>query len=181
MREIANTLFDERLNNTTQPFFPSAARDLFFALMLHFIRMGDKAENMRNNAFLRSCMDKASPEAFRALLMKYPDMRSLSAYIGDKNSDQTLGVMAELQQVTRDIFVGNFMKEGCLSMRKLIRDSSRKIIFIEYDLGLGETLTPVYKLLIDLAIKEVISRNTVNANKKGTYILSLMSSVCFLN
>ncbi|MCR5230502.1 MAG: type IV secretion system DNA-binding domain-containing protein [Solobacterium sp.] len=166
IREIANVLFDERLNRTSQPFFPSAARDLFYALILHYIRLGDAAAKYRNNEFLRYSLDQCTSDAFLLLLQRHPDLRALSSYIQDSRSEQTLGVMSELQQITRDILVGNFKKKGSLSMRHLIRESSRKVIFIEYDLGLGETLTPVYKLLIDLAIKEVLSRNTAESSQK---------------
>ena len=31
------------------------------------------------------------------------------------------------------------------------------MIFVEYDLSVGETLTPVYTLLFDLAIKEALA------------------------
>ena len=38
------------------------------------------------------------------------------------------------------------------------------MIFIEYDLSIGETLTPVYSLLFDLAIKEALSRKKTEGN-----------------
>ena len=44
-------------------------------------------------------------------------------------------------------------------MRKSIRGKGNLKIFIEYDLTVGETLTPMYRLLIDLALKEALGRS----------------------
>ena len=66
--------------------------------------------------------------------------------------------------MVREIFVGNFAKNGTLSMRRLIREKGAKVIFIEYDLGIGGMLTPIYKLLMDLAIKEALCRKTNEGN-----------------
>ena len=60
--------------------------------------------------------------------------------------------------MAREIFLGNFKKKGTLSMRELVRSKGGKIIFIEYDLGIGNMLSPIYSLLFDLAIKEALCR-----------------------
>ena len=39
-----------------------------------------------------------------------------------------------------------------------------KVIFVEYDLGIGGMLTPIYKLLMDLAIKEALCRKSNEGN-----------------
>ena len=64
----------------------------------------------------------------------------------------------------REIFVGNFRKNGTLSMRQLVRNKGGRVIFVEYDLGIGAMLTPVYRLLIDLAIKEALCRTSNEGN-----------------
>ena len=88
----------------------------------------------------------------------------MESYISDPKSGQTLGVLAELQQMVREIFIGNFAKNGTLSVRRLIREKGARVIFIEYDLGIGGMLTPVYKLLMDLAIKEALCRRSNEGN-----------------
>ena len=45
-----------------------------------------------------------------------------------------------------------------ISMRGAVRGKGGKAIFVEYDLAVGETLTPMYRLLIDQALKEALSR-----------------------
>jgi type IV secretory pathway TraG/TraD family ATPase VirD4 len=40
-----------------------------------------------------------------------------------------------------------------------VREKGGRVIFLEYDLAIGETLTPIYRLLTDQALKEALSRN----------------------
>lgn len=161
--EIANSLFYEKIHSSSQPFFPNAAKDLFAALLLHIVR-SEKFVSVRNNQDLRQIFDSASVSSMKKILDLYPDLRAMKSYIQDENSGQTLGIMAELQQVIREIFIGNFKKKGNLSVRKLIRRKGAKVIFIEYDLGIGNMLTPIYKILIDFAIKEALCRTSNEGN-----------------
>jgi len=165
--EISKTLFSDRLQNSSQPFFPNAAMDLFSAVLLHMLRTESMAD-VRDNMNLRSIFNSFSVPAMKKILMKYPDLKAMISYIDDEKSGQTLGVVAELQQLVREIFVGNFKKKGSLAMRRLIREKGGRAIFVEYDLGLGNMLTPVYKLLIDLAIKEALCRS---ANEGNVYFM----------
>lgn len=161
--EIAKGLFAEKLEHTTQPFFPNAAKDLFAALMLHLVR-NDKFADKRNNKSLRSYLNSITPHIMVDILNQHSDLKAMQSYIYDEKSGQTLGVMAELQQMMREIFIGNFQKKGGLSMRKLVRRKGGRVIFVEYDLGIGGMLMPIYRLLIDLAIKEALCRTSNEGN-----------------
>lgn len=158
--EIARALFYERSERSSQPFFPNAARDLFTGLMLHFCR----SEEHNSNAKLRTFLDRSPSAEIRSILQKHDDLKAMVSYIADDRSPQTQGVISELQQLIREIFVGNFRKEGSLSMRNAVRNKGGRIIFVEYDLGIGGTLTPIYRLLLDMAIKEALSRKKSEGN-----------------
>ena len=114
--EIAKGLFAEKLEHTTQPFFPNAAKDLFAALMLHLVR-NDKFADKRNNKSLRSYLNSITPHIMVDILNQHSDLKAMQSYIYDEKSGQTLGVMAELQQMMREIFIGNFQKKGRLKSR----------------------------------------------------------------
>lgn len=157
--EIAKNFFSEKLEHTTQPFFPNAAKDLFSALLLHMVRSEQFAAS-RNNQSLRALFDTFSVPAMKRILQSHQDLKAMTSYIEDEKSGQTLGVVAELQQMVREIFVGKFRKKGTLSMRQLVRRKGGRVIFVEYDLGIGAMLTPVYRLLIDLAVKEALCRTS---------------------
>lgn len=154
--EISNTLFAEACEKSNQPFFPNAARDLFTASVWHFIKTKPALE--QTNRSLSDFLFDSSPAVFRDMLMQHPRFRAIISYIQNDNSAQTQGVLSELQQVVRQIFVGNFNKHGTLSLRNLTREKGGRFVFIEYDLSLGSMLTPVYSLMYDLAIKEALCR-----------------------
>lgn len=161
--EIAKTLFADKLTNTTQPFFPNAAKDIFSAVLLHILR-SEGSDSFRNNRALREVFDSFTVDDMKGILKSHPDLKAMTAYIEDESSGQTMGVLAELQQMIREVFIGNFRKSGTLSMRDIVRKKGGRVVFIEYDLGIGEMLTPIYRLLIDLAIKEALCRKQDEGN-----------------
>lgn len=160
--EIAKTLFQERTERTNQPFFPNAAKDLFCGVLTHFVRSHDV--DSLDNALLRSFFDQSSASELRAILQSHVDMKAMASYIADDRSPQTQGVLSELQQMVREILIGNFRKSGAISVRDVIRSKGGRCIFIEYDLGIGNLLTPIYRLLFDLAIKESLCRDKSEGN-----------------
>ena len=167
--EITRSLFFERSKQSNQPFFPNAARDLFAAVMLHFYRLHKRTPlaSAPDNKLLKEFFDSATPDKFREILnlSENSDLRALISYIGTTgSSDQSLGVLSELQQMVREIFIGNFKKSGSLSARQLVRNKNAKFVFIEYDISVGNVLTPIYRLILDFAIKEALSRTRSDGN-----------------
>jgi len=160
--EIARTLFYEKAERSNNPFFPNAACDLFTAILLHFVRSGN--HSAMNNASLRSFLNQMKPSELRSLLESHTDLRAMVSYIGDDRSPQTLGVISELQQMARTVLEGNFCRAGNLSVREAIRAKGGRAIFVEYDLGVGNMLTPIYRLLLDLTIKEALCREKSEGN-----------------
>lgn len=153
--EIAKSLFHQKLEKTNQPFFPNAAKDLFAAILTHFTR---NPQLRADNESLREFLDSSPTAQIREMLQQHEDLKSMVSYIFDDRSPQTQGVISELQQLSREIFLGNFKKQGTLSMRNIVRRKGGKFVFIEYDLGIGNMLSPIYSLLFDLAIKEALCR-----------------------
>ncbi len=73
-------------------------------------------------------------------------------------------MMSEVYSVTRDIFTGVFSDVGDFSMRKFIRGKGGHTAFLEYDLAIGDVLSPIYTLLFDLALKEALGRTATQGN-----------------
>lgn len=167
--EIAWSLFQEAIEkNSNQPFFPKAARDLFAAILIHFLRIGgdDRAFKIKyyNNQALKRYLDIATPDKINAILKAEADLAAVKYYLGEKDNNQGLGVFAELQQTIRNIFIGSFAGNGNFSIRDFVRKKGGKTLFIEYDLTSGSVLTPIYRLLIDLALKEALGRSRGHGN-----------------
>jgi len=160
--EISKTLFHEKIEKTNQPFFPNAAKDLLGAVLTHFTR--NKGNLSGDNKSLREFLDSSPTAQLRAMLELHNDMKAMVSYIADDRSPQTQGVMSELQQLSREIFIGNFKKKGTMSMRDLVRSKGGKFIFVEYDIAIGSMLSPIYSLLFDMAIKEALSRKKSEGN-----------------
>lgn len=167
-REIAKALFSDR-KSASQPFFANAAADIFSKTLIHFLRTQKRFDekgnnrNVLNNYELIKFLQQASVQHFIKMCKKYPDFKGTLSYFGDGSSNQALGVFGELNSMLNDYFIGVFAKKAPegreFSMRNSIRGKGNQKIFIEYDLTVGETLTPMYRLLIDLALKEALGRS----------------------
>jgi Type IV secretion-system coupling protein DNA-binding domain len=100
-----------------------------------------------------------SVEEIIALLSKHEHLAGVSKYIESPDSGQSRGVMAEIRSVAKDMLFGSFASpKGDFSIREFVRAKQGRTLFIEYDPSYGKLLTPVYRLLFDLAIKESLGR-----------------------
>ncbi len=170
-RELAAALFADR-GSSTQPFFVNAARDIFAQTVIYFIRRAiDNPEQRKqylNNKKLIAFLMNAGSEQYRKIFTYYKDMQGMLSYIGDGTSNQALGVFGELKNMLSELFIGVFNdsdERGKFSIRSAVREKGGKAIFIEYDLMAGETMTPIYRMLVDLVLKEALGRrDTLDAN-----------------
>lgn len=166
--EITYSLFKEAIERTSQQFFPNAARDILTAILIAHIRLGKDSIDFRkkflNNKALRYFLDSISVKKIKEFLSTFSDLSSVLIYLGDGMNDQALGVLAELQNISRQIFIGAFAEDGRFSSREFVRNKGGKTLFLEYDLSIGDTLEPIYRLLFDLSLKEAMGRNKSSGN-----------------
>lgn len=174
-REIAAALFEGR-GSTSQPFFSNAARDIFAKTIIYFIRRAkedpeNRGKLLNNKNLVDFCLNKLENK-FSTIFNYYHDMKGVLSYVGDGSSNQALGVFAELHSMLNDLFLGVFNEDdskGRFSIREAVRGKKGKSIFIEYDIKTGETLTPIYRLLVDLALKEALGRS--DKEKGNVYLI----------
>ena len=166
-QEICKSFFHERTQNTTNAFFPNAARDLLAAIIISFIRAGIADETRKRKYFynneLKMFLDLSDRQMLINFLKTRPDTAAIISYIAN-DSPQSQGVISEMYSIVREILVGVFAERGAFSMREFVRKKGNKTLFIEYDLSIGSTLTPVYRLMFDLALKEALGRNKAQGN-----------------
>ena len=171
---FSNLLFSEIILQSKDPFFPSAARDLFSAYILRMI--AKKLTNPSiygdtlNNKVMKEQFEKFSLEEFKKFLTEGKDKIVLN-YLGDTGSQQGLGVMAELIRIIRQLFISSFCEKGEFSIRSAINERDKKTIFIEYDLAYGSILTPIYRVLFDLAFKEALKRSSVGVKGNVYFVI----------
>jgi len=165
--EIANALFADKLKDAKDSFFPTAAKDIVSAILFHFAKIKGRrpVDNSTFSAFFKTASAGEDLKTkINSVLDMYYNYTAMKSYIPEHAKGQAEGVIAEIQQVIRQVFVGNFAKAGTLSLRQLIRAKGGKRIFIEYDIGIGSMLAPIYSLMFDLAIKEALSRAKSDGN-----------------
>jgi type IV secretory pathway TraG/TraD family ATPase VirD4 len=160
-QEICKSLFAEHAEkNSSNPFFPNAARDLLSSIITAMVRDGINFSNLD----LKDTIDSTPIGDIRTMLEGHRDLASVAEYISAKAGAQAQGVLSEMYAVTRDILTGVFAGVGNFSMRKFIRTKGGKTVFLEYDLAIGDVLSPIYTLLFDLALKEALGRTATQGN-----------------
>jgi len=164
IQELSWTIFREAIEKSKDPFFPSAARDLFASIIYCIMKTGEVDDAYKRESFYNDELKKAFSESdildIKALLESFPEQSSVLSYIGDGTSGQALGVYAELQNTIRKILIGSFAEKGDFSVRNFVRQRQGRTLFIEYDMAIGNMLAPVYSLFFDLALKEVLGRDS---------------------
>lgn len=159
--EISKALF-KGMESDSQPFFNLAADDIFSKILQTFARdaKGTRDFSKLNNESLVDYISSVSNQDLLNRLSKYRDFNYLHSYVGNGQSNQALGVYGYLMSMKNKNFISNLryrMPSGDFSIRRLIREKGRKIIFLEYDINYSEILSNVYSLFFDLAIKEALS------------------------
>ncbi len=171
IRELSNMLFSMRIEKSSQPFFPNAAKDVFAGILIFLIR---KLEISKlDNESIIDFLNYYSGSYFCRFFAQYDDLKWLNEYLTTEEifeektvtlSEQGLGVISELRMVCNEILFGNFNKIGDFSIRNFVREKGGKSVFIEYDVASAKILTPIYKTMYDLAIKESLA----NSNHDGS-------------
>lgn len=167
-KEMASQLFADR-QSPSQPFFHMAAADLTAKAMISFLRQASTSWNAPAlcNRELVQFLRGADARTYHDMTQLWEDFRSAQLYFGDpsqKLTGQALGVFGTINAMVSDLMVGIFGDgdggERDFSMRDLVRRRGGTVVFVEYDLALGDVLGPVYRILFDMALKEALSQDS---------------------
>ncbi len=151
--ELTSSLLDVREDDHNR-IWTAMAQDLLGALIVAYVRSG----RPYTNADVRAMADKLTIEQMRQIIGKHPDLRGTLQYIAKDSSNTTISVLIFLQQAIRQVFSGAFKRRGQLSVRHFVRAKGGRALFLEFDVARGATLTPVYRTLLDIALKESLGR-----------------------
>lgn len=159
--EISSVIFSEQIDSSNQPFFPQAARDIFSALIkaMTFLGISDTDYRVKylNNAALAKYLRTTSAQQIIEFLGSFPELKGVLKYVGNGTSEQALGVFAELQAATGKMFVKCFGEDGRFSVRKAVKQKGARTLFVEYDPSCGLSIQPMYRIIVDLFLKEALS------------------------
>lgn len=171
--ELSNDFIDVRtgeisrglikgLESETQPFFHTAAADIAAKLLSASVKDAISSKDilqLSNKAF-SEMLSRSDNKELLALTGKYPNYKYLKSYVGDGRSNQALGVYGYLMGMKERNFVGAFNQADPghgFGIRELVRKRGGTIVFLEYSVEYSETLSSIYSLMFDLAIKEALS------------------------
>ena len=108
-----------------------------------------------SNADLRTQLEGSHKQLWD-LITAHPDLAGSARYLaGEGNTPDA--VRAFLQQAVNSAFSSAFRRPGNFSVRDFVRAKGGRALFIEYDIAIGSRLLPVYRVLMDMAIKEALS------------------------
>lgn len=167
IHEIASTVFGEALEQEQQNmFFAVAARDTFAALVETMSRSGRNY----SNADLRTQLELPADDLLELLdIENNPDLAGVARYLeGDRRPED---ILAFLQQTLNKSFSGVFRLPGAFSVRNFIRRKGGQALFIEYDIASANRLLPVYRVLIDMAIKEALGLGRAKSSGSVFFVL----------
>jgi type IV secretory pathway TraG/TraD family ATPase VirD4 len=162
--EIASTVFSEEISQASDNyFFAAAARDVFAAVTECL-----SYEGTCSNKDLRENLEKPLDEILE-MLLEHPDLAGTARYLeGDRTPES---VLAFLQQTLNKSFSGVFRTAGDFSVRQFVRAKRARALFIEYDIARGSRLSPIYRILMDLAIKEALGLGRQRAQGSVFFVL----------
>lgn len=159
--EIAEVIFSQAISTSSQPFFPSCARDVFSAVLKAMCLLGAQDSSFRsrylNNRALGEYLTMLDAQRLAAFINQFPSLCGVLKYVGSGQSDQALGIFAELQAVTGRLFVRCFGEDGRFCIRRMQRKREGRTLFIQYDPAYGQALLPMYRIAVDLFLKEALS------------------------
>lgn len=164
--EVASTIFSEDLERASQNyFFAAGARDIFGATIEAMTRGG----NSHTNADLRTQLEVTNLDLWN-FLKEHPDLAGSARYLnGSGNTPDS--IRAFLQQTVNNSFSGAFRMPGDFSVRAFVRNRGARALFIEYDIAVGSRLLPIYRVLMDMAIKEALGMGRSGA--KGNVFFAM--------
>lgn len=149
--EIASTIFGEGLSRAGENlFFAAAACDIFAAV----VEAMSRDEEAHSNADLRERLE-GSGEDLLDLILRHRDLAGTARYLEAETGREA--ALAFLQQTLNKTFSGAFRLAGDFSVRDFVRKKTGRALFIEYDIAMGSRLLPIYRVLMDMAIKEALA------------------------
>jgi len=160
--EIASTVFSKSQEEAGEnSFFATAACDIFAAVIEVMARDGGRPDN----AGLRACLEQDSDELLD-LIQEHSDLAGTARYLQGERTPEA--ILAFLQQTLNSSFTGAFrLPDGTFSVRDFVRGKAGRALFIEYDIAVGSRLLPIYRVLMDIAIKEALSLGRELAGQPG--------------
>lgn len=161
--EISKELFDEKISKAKDPFFINAAMQIFAGLLFNFINETNDIKALNNKFLSDFFTQECNVKQICDWLACSKKTENLINYIYGDN-EQSQGVISELVSYMNEIFIGNFRKAGGISIRQAVHSRGNKVIFVKYDIASAKSIVPIYRFLIDMALKQSLIQSSQKGN-----------------
>ena len=161
--EVARAIFAD---TDKSEYFDVAGRQVFAAVLKHLKAKFDRAGETPSNADLVEFFQKRGRSDVYEELQETPKFTGAASHLDPESSKQASGVYAAVQRQINDTFLGDFADEGDFSIRKYMDDPQGKALVLDYPYREGESTTPIFRLLIDLAAREAL-----DDGEQGSYFV----------
>lgn len=176
--EICRGLFNDAASGdsgSNTAFFMDAAAQLMAGVIIHNMREAfrlGRTDRLCNKALVDFLLSAKTSDYLRILDMN-PDLRALSSYLSTGNdsagSEEGQGVLSTLTQMVRRILYNRAFATGTardvpFSIRDFICGPGARTLFVELDISQAEVQKPMARLLMDLAMKNEMSRQMSNSS-----------------
>lgn len=180
--EIASSLFKEDIENSSSPIFATGARDLFAAILCAKVREMEAKGITEDHSTLIEWIQGASDVHIRNLLLDHQDLKWVRNYINKGNDVKTnQSFFMHLYQNLFGVFTGTFREAGDFSLTRAVNKRGGRAVFLEYDIASANVLKPIYTLLIDIAMKNVLGQKESEARGNVFFILDEFPLIPKLN
>jgi hypothetical protein len=147
--EIARALFASAGEDT---YFDRGGRQVFAAILKLLYR----DEEDMSNADLIGLFENSDRAEIYELLVEADGLMSAASHLDPESSRSASNVYASIQERVNDVFVGDIAKSGDFSIREYMHDPEGRALVLDYPYREGESTTPLFRLLIDLAAREAL-------------------------
>ncbi|WP_226023660.1 type IV secretory system conjugative DNA transfer family protein [Halomicrobium salinisoli] len=157
LREVAAAVFGESEGNDP---FHNPAQQVFEACLLFFYRKAterDRLDKLGHDDIVRF-VNQEMAEMYGAL-QSYDDLQGAASHIDPDSGRGAPTVYSTLHEHVRDVFVGDFAEYGQFSIRDYLADPE-DVLVVDSSSGDLETCGPMFRLLLDWAIKRAMTSST---------------------
>lgn len=162
LKELAQMVFADAIAHSDNKAFPTAAMLVFYSQALYILRSSNG-----KLPFTKQLIEKilcVSDAEIEWSVKQYSDMFGVQDLISREKNITSFGIKMEMKTVLMNLFVigSNFCSaDSRFSIRDFVRNGNGHKLFIEYSFNERESSASIIRLLLDLAMKEALSRPCV--------------------
>lgn len=159
LKELAQMIFADAIDHSDNKAFPTAAMLVFYSQMLHILRTS-KGRIPFTNQLIEKILSVSDAEIEQSV-KKHTDLFGVQDLISRNTNITSFGIKMEMRTVLMEVFVkeSNFCaSDSRFSICDFVRNGHGHKLFIEYSFNERESSASIIRLLLDLAMKEALSR-----------------------